>query len=322
MKVDWASELASGPWTVCANLPYNVAVPLVLTILEQAPTVARIVVMVQREVGERFAAAPGQEGYGAVSVRVAYRAAATIVRRVPASVFWPRPKVASVVVRFDRLDAPPVDVEPERLWRVVDAGFAERRKTMRNALRRLGLDLERGRRRAGRVRGGARRRAPRSSTSRRSPRSGRRSRGERPRDHASRLREAERLPARAGHRVTTATTTSRASCCPSRSTTSSRCDPRTGSRSRWPARPRRQVPVDDTNLALVAARTLAAALEPRADRGDRDRQADPGGGGPGRGQRRRGRHPPGAPRAVGRGGRRRRRSHRWPRPSAPTCRRS
>ena len=141
LKVDWGAELASGTWTVCANLPYNVAVPLVLTILERAPSVMRIVVMVQREVGERFAATPGQEGYGAVSVRVAYRAAASIVRRVPASVFWPRPKVASVVVLFDHLDAPPVDAEPERLWRVVDAGFAERRKTMRNALRRLGLDL-------------------------------------------------------------------------------------------------------------------------------------------------------------------------------------
>lgn len=140
MKVDWAAELASGRWTVCANLPYNVAVPLVLTILERASMVERAVVMVQREVGERFAAAPGQEGYGAVSVRVAYRAAARIVRRVPASVFWPRPKVASVVVRLDRLEAPPVDTDPERLWRVVDAGFAERRKTMRNALRRMGLE--------------------------------------------------------------------------------------------------------------------------------------------------------------------------------------
>ena len=141
MKVDWAAELASETWTVCANLPYNVAAPLVLTILEQAPTVGLAVVMVQREVGERIAATPGQEGYGAVSVRVAYRAAATIVRRVPASVFWPRPKVASVVVRLDRLDTLPVGADPERLWRVVDAGFAERRKTMRNALRRIGLDL-------------------------------------------------------------------------------------------------------------------------------------------------------------------------------------
>ncbi len=141
MKLDWATELAGEPWTVCANLPYNIAAPLVLSILEDAPTVRRAVVMVQREVGERLAATAGREGYGAVSVRVAYRAAATIVRRVPASVFWPRPTVASVVVRLDRLDVPPVAVEPERLWRVVDAGFAERRKTMRNALRRLGLDI-------------------------------------------------------------------------------------------------------------------------------------------------------------------------------------
>ncbi|MEO8477222.1 MAG: 16S rRNA (adenine(1518)-N(6)/adenine(1519)-N(6))-dimethyltransferase RsmA [Actinomycetota bacterium] len=141
MKFHWGTELASEPWTVCANLPYNISAPLVLSILEDAPTVRRVVVMVQREVGERLAATVGQEGYGAVSVRVAYRAAASIVRRVPASVFWPRPKVASVVVRLDRLDTPPVHAEPERLWRVVDAGFAERRKTMRNALRRLGLDL-------------------------------------------------------------------------------------------------------------------------------------------------------------------------------------
>jgi 16S rRNA (adenine1518-N6/adenine1519-N6)-dimethyltransferase len=141
MKVDWAREAASGARTVCANLPYNVAVPLVLSILEQAPAVTRFAVMVQREVGERFAAGPGTEGYGAVSVRVAYRAAASIARRVPASVFWPRPKVASVVVRLDRLAAPPVGVDADRLWSVVDAGFAERRKTMRNALRRLGLSL-------------------------------------------------------------------------------------------------------------------------------------------------------------------------------------
>ena len=62
-----------------------------------------------------------------------------MVRRVPPEVFWPRPKVASVVVRLTRLAAPPVTVAPDRLWRVVDEGFAERRKTMRNALRRLGL---------------------------------------------------------------------------------------------------------------------------------------------------------------------------------------
>ena len=143
-KMDWVTELGDEPggWIMCSNLPYNIAVPLVLTMLEDAPAVARFIVMVQREVGERLAAGPGDETYGAVSVRVAYRARATVVRRVPPTVFWPRPKVASVVVRLDRLHAPAVDVDPARLWKVVDAGFAERRKTMRNALRRLGSSAE------------------------------------------------------------------------------------------------------------------------------------------------------------------------------------
>jgi 16S rRNA (adenine1518-N6/adenine1519-N6)-dimethyltransferase len=143
MRTDWVAELpgAEGPWTLCANLPYNISVPLVLDMLEGVPAVTRFVVMVQREVGERLVAGPGEEAYGAVSVRVAYRARARVVRRVPAAVFWPRPRVSSVVVRADRRDVPAVEVDEARLWRVVDAGFAERRKTMRNALRRLGLSL-------------------------------------------------------------------------------------------------------------------------------------------------------------------------------------
>ena len=94
--------------------------------------------LVQREVGERLIAGPGDEHYGPASVRVAYRATGELVRRVPPSVFWPRPRVASVVVRLDRLAEPPVAVEPGRLWRVVDAGFAERRKTIRSAVRPAG----------------------------------------------------------------------------------------------------------------------------------------------------------------------------------------
>ena len=140
MKVDWEQELTEGDWAMCSNLPYNIAVPLVLDLLERTPRVRRLVVTVQREVGERLAAEPGDDRYGAVSVRVAYRARAEVVRRVPPSVFWPRPRVDSVVVRLDRLDVPAVAVEPERLWPVIEAGFAQRRKTMRNALRRLGLD--------------------------------------------------------------------------------------------------------------------------------------------------------------------------------------
>ncbi len=139
-RIDWATELDGDPWIVCANLPYNVAVPVVLAVLERAPTVTRLVILVQRELGERFLAGPGDEHYGPVSLRVAYRATGELVRRVAPSVFWPRPKVASVVVRLDRLARPPVDVDPASLWRAVDAGFAERRKTMRSAVIRLGVD--------------------------------------------------------------------------------------------------------------------------------------------------------------------------------------
>ncbi len=111
-----------------------------LDTLRDVPQVRRLVVMVQREVGERLVAGPGEPAYGIPSVRVAYRAEGTLVRRVPPSVFWPRPKVESVIVRLVRRDELSVGVDEDRLWTVVDAGFAERRKTMRNALRRLGVD--------------------------------------------------------------------------------------------------------------------------------------------------------------------------------------
>jgi 16S rRNA (adenine1518-N6/adenine1519-N6)-dimethyltransferase len=143
MTFGWLDLLDDGPWVLAGNLPYNVATPLVLETLERAPQIRRLVVMVQREVGERLVAAPGTEAYGVPSLRVAYRARATLVRRVPPEVFWPRPKVASVVVRLDRLERPPLDVDERHLWRLVDAAFAERRKTMRNALRRLGVERDR-----------------------------------------------------------------------------------------------------------------------------------------------------------------------------------
>lgn len=139
-KVDWVRAAGDSPWILCANLPYNVSVPVVLDVLERAPAAERLVVLVQREVGERFVAGPGNEHYGPVSLRVAYRARGRLVRRVPRDVFWPRPTVASVLVRLDRLPHPAVDVDESRLWRAVDAGFAERRKTIRSAIVRLGLD--------------------------------------------------------------------------------------------------------------------------------------------------------------------------------------
>jgi 16S rRNA (adenine1518-N6/adenine1519-N6)-dimethyltransferase len=138
MRVDWARLLGPGRWAMVSNLPYNVSVPVVVGMLEHAPQVARYLVMVQKEVGERFVAGPRDEAYGSVSVRVAYRAEAGIARRVRAEVFWPRPNVDSVLVRLLPRRAP-VDVDPLALFRVVEEGFAERRKTMANAVRRLGL---------------------------------------------------------------------------------------------------------------------------------------------------------------------------------------
>jgi 16S rRNA (adenine1518-N6/adenine1519-N6)-dimethyltransferase len=138
-KVAWSSMLGEGPWILCANLPYNVGTSIVLDVLRGVPAVTRLVVMLQREVGERLVAGPLDDAYGAVSVRVAYHARASLLRRVRPDVFWPRPAVGSVLVRLDRLPAPPVGVDEAVLFRIVDGAFAQRRKTMRNALRRLGI---------------------------------------------------------------------------------------------------------------------------------------------------------------------------------------
>jgi 16S rRNA (adenine1518-N6/adenine1519-N6)-dimethyltransferase len=141
MTLDWSALLGaaegSGGWVLVANLPYNVATPLVARLLDEVPAIARMVVMVQREVGERLAAGVGDPAYGAVSVKVAYWAMAAVVGRVPSTVFVPRPKVESVLVSIDRRPSPAVDpgiVAPERLFALVRAGFGQRRKMLRRSL--------------------------------------------------------------------------------------------------------------------------------------------------------------------------------------------
>lgn len=136
LHVEWPGLLAGAPeWVMVSNLPYNVATPVVVRALETAPTISRYLVMVQREVGERLAAAPGDEHFGAVSVKVAYYADARVVGVVPPTVFVPRPNVESALVRLDRRGAPPVAVrDPEWMFTLVRAGFATRRKTLRRAL--------------------------------------------------------------------------------------------------------------------------------------------------------------------------------------------
>jgi 16S rRNA (adenine1518-N6/adenine1519-N6)-dimethyltransferase len=108
----------------------------VADILDGVPAITRLLVMVQREVAERLAAAPGTPAYGAVSVKVAYWATAELVGRVPATVFLPRPKVESALVSIVRRPSPAVgdDVDPARLFALVRAGFAQRRKMLRRSL--------------------------------------------------------------------------------------------------------------------------------------------------------------------------------------------
>jgi 16S rRNA (adenine1518-N6/adenine1519-N6)-dimethyltransferase len=135
MTVDFGELLADGDWAMVSNLPYNIATPLVVRVLEEAPGVSRLLVMVQKEVGERLAAAPGRREAGPASVKVAYHADAAVVGSVPPTVFLPRPKVDSALVRMTRHAAPPVDAPEDVIFALVRAGFGQRRKTLRRALR-------------------------------------------------------------------------------------------------------------------------------------------------------------------------------------------
>jgi len=138
LTLDWNSVLADSPrWVLVANLPYNVATPLVGDLLDGVPAIERMVVMVQREVADRLVARAGSDAYGAVSVKVAYWATAKIVGKVPASVFLPQPKVESALVEITRRATPAVDpawVTTDELFALVRAGFGQRRKMLRRSL--------------------------------------------------------------------------------------------------------------------------------------------------------------------------------------------
>lgn len=135
LQLDWDAVLgAHERWTLVANLPYNVGTSIVLELLDRVPQIERMLVMVQREVGERLAAGPGVRAYGIPSVKVAYHARARVVGRVPATVFLPRPKVESVLVRIDRLPRPAVDAEEGLLFELVRQAFGQRRKMLRRSL--------------------------------------------------------------------------------------------------------------------------------------------------------------------------------------------
>ncbi len=139
--------LVSRPLRVAANLPYYITTPIIMQLLESRIPARTITVMVQKEVADRMQAAPGTADYGALSLAVQYYADARISAKVPPNCFIPRPNVDSAVITLERYETPPVDVKDEvHLFRLIRAAFAQRRKTLANALKNdpsLGLDRER-----------------------------------------------------------------------------------------------------------------------------------------------------------------------------------
>ncbi len=131
------TELPREPTALVANLPYNVAVPVVLHLLEVFPSLTKILVMVQKEVADRLAAGPGSRVYGVPSVKARWHCSVEAAGDVGTSVFWPAPHVESGLVRMTRHEPPECRSEMTAVFSVVDAAFAQRRKTLRAALASL-----------------------------------------------------------------------------------------------------------------------------------------------------------------------------------------
>ena len=131
---DSLGDAGPPPTRLVANLPYNVAVPVLLTALEALPSLESVTVMVQAEVADRLAAEPGSRTYGVPSVKAAWYAAARRTLTISRHVFWPVPNVDSALVELVRRRPPATRATREQVFAVVDAAFAQRRKTLRKAL--------------------------------------------------------------------------------------------------------------------------------------------------------------------------------------------
>lgn len=144
LKLDVPSIMNNEPFKVVANLPYYITTPIIMSLLESRLPIERLVVMVQKEVALRMVAKPGTKDYGALSVAVQYYTEPDIVLDVLPKSFLPAPAVTSSVIRCVLRDQPPVDVIDEKLFfRVVKAGFAQRRKTFANTMKTTGLSKDR-----------------------------------------------------------------------------------------------------------------------------------------------------------------------------------
>lgn len=144
LKLDVPTIMNHKPFKVVANLPYYITTPIIMSLLESKLPIERLVVMVQKEVALRMVAKPGTKDYGALSVAVQYYTEPDIVLDVPPKSFLPAPAVTSSVIRCVLRDKPPVDVIDEKLFfRIVKAGFAQRRKTFSNTMKTTGLTRDR-----------------------------------------------------------------------------------------------------------------------------------------------------------------------------------
>ena len=138
MKIDWQEFFAQrqGVWKMVANLPYNIATPLLVTLLENAPEIQAIYVMVQLEVGERFAASPKSKAYGIPSVKAQYWAETKVLGKVSPNVFLPVPKVDSAILQIIRKPSPS-EVNYANFSRLIQTAFQHRRKMIRKSLNTL-----------------------------------------------------------------------------------------------------------------------------------------------------------------------------------------
>jgi len=144
LKVNWKEWLpGNGPFKLVANLPYNITSPLLLKLLENRHLFSQMIIMVQKEVGERFTAAPGSKDYGALTLKINYYARTQELFTVSPGSFYPRPDVTSLVLQITPRANPAVSVKDEKkLFQLIEAGFAQRRKTFFNNLRNRGWKPE------------------------------------------------------------------------------------------------------------------------------------------------------------------------------------
>jgi len=143
LKIDISREILADSYKVVANLPYYITTPILMRLLEERLPIELLVTMVQKEVAERMVASPGGKDYGVLSVAVQYYTEPEIMFIVPPSAFIPVPAVESAVIRCTVRQRPPVAVADETLFfRIVRAAFAQRRKTLANALKAAGIGAE------------------------------------------------------------------------------------------------------------------------------------------------------------------------------------